>query len=45
MKKMTLREIRKPEWYTGGVEIVGQREKNKKDKEVAETLGKKQLPK
>ena len=45
MKKMTLREIRKYEWYTGDVEVVGQREKNKKDKEIAETLEKKQLPK
>ncbi len=42
---MIIKKIRKPEWYTGDAEVVRQREKNKKDKEIAENLEKKQLPK
>jgi len=45
MIRMIIKHIRKPECYTVGTEVVGQHEKNKKDKEVAETLEKKQLPK
>ena len=42
---MEIKQKKQPEWYTGDAEVVRQREKNKKDKEIAENLEKKQLPK